>query len=273
VGGLGVAHHRQGTGHPDAKDMMMLTADTAHTHGPAVPPTRARRAGVNRGTRFLLVLTACVIAWLAGGATAHATVGVPVSIDSFGNPNLPVAPFSRTVIPLPLPHTSTTPQGTFDESNGVGTMTMSGAGNGDSGVTLEYTPTSGGSIDLTGGGSNGQIFIDFAMINGTDPSGVTTYMTATDASGNVATSPADAVGNIFAFNAAFPFSGFQGPIDFTHITKLDITFVYPTVNSGGGSRCSGQQAVGIADQRRRAQSAHADGHRAGNRDRCRGLGG
>jgi hypothetical protein len=60
-------------------------------------------------------------------------------------------------------------------------------------------------------------------------------MTAHDASGHVAISPADAVGNFFAFNAAFPFSGFQGAIDFTHITRLDISFVYPVTNSGGGS--------------------------------------
>jgi hypothetical protein len=215
--------------------MMTLPADTTHSYGPGCTRTAGRRVGVNRGTRILLALSVCAIAWLGGGATARATVGVPVSIDSFGNPDLPVAPFTRTVIPLPLPHTSTTPPGTFSESNGVGTMTMSGAGNGFSGITLRYTPTSGSSIDLTGGGSNGQIFIDFAEISGTDPSGVTTYMTATDAGGNVATSPADAVGNFFAFNAAFPFSGFHGFVDFTHITQLDITFVYPTANSGGGS--------------------------------------
>jgi hypothetical protein len=184
--------------------------------------------------RVLAALAVFWIVWLAVGGVAHATVGVPVTIDSFGNPDVPVGPFTRTVIPLPLPGTSTTPQGTFSQSGGVGTMSMSGVGNGTSGVTLEYTPTAGGSVDLTGGGSNGQIFVDFALIDGS-AGGVTTYMTAHDASGGVAISPADAVGNFFAFNAAFPFTGFQGTVDWTRITRLDITFVYPVTNTGGGS--------------------------------------
>src|SRR5262249_53926584 len=63
--------------------------------------------------------------------------------------------------------------------------------------------------------------------------GVTTYMTATDANGNVATSPSDAVGNFFAFNAAFPFTGFHGSVDFSKITELDISFVYPATRTAG----------------------------------------
>jgi len=55
------------------------------------------------------------------------------------------------VIPLLLPHTSTTPQATFSQSDGLGSMRVSGLGKGTSGVTLEYAPAAGGSVDLTEG--------------------------------------------------------------------------------------------------------------------------
>lgn len=193
-----------------------------------------------RTLRLLMTMTVTLIAWIATSGSARA-VGVPVTIDSFGNPNLTAGPFSRTVIPLPAPHTSTTPPGTFSPSNGLATLTMSGAGNGISGSTLQYTPTSGSPVDLTGGGTNAQIFIDFALINQVPAPndlsvpGVTTYLSATDVHGNTATSPSDGIGNVFAFNAAFPFTGFQGSIDWTQITQLDISFVYPTSGTGGGS--------------------------------------
>jgi hypothetical protein len=206
---------------------------------------RGSRPSAARAVRLLLALAAASTALLALSTAAQSEVGVPVEIDSFGNAALPASPFTRTVIQLPAPGTTLgTPQGTFSESGGVGTMNMSGAGNGTSGVTLEYTPTAGGSVDLTGGGTDAQIFIDFALIDempapgDTSVPGLTTYMTAYDAGGDSAISPSDAVGNYFAFNAAFPFTGFHnvtGTIDWTHITKLDITFVYPTTNTGGGS--------------------------------------
>src|SRR3954452_165778 len=142
---------------------------------------RARRSPMTRALRLLVVLALTGTAWLAASGPAHAAVGVPVIIDSFGNPNIDAGLFTRTVIPLPLPHTSTTPQGTFSEADGVGSMAMTGLGNGTSGITLSYTPRAGGSVDLTGGGSNGQIFIDFAAISG--DRGLTTYMKATDANG------------------------------------------------------------------------------------------
>ncbi|HXO09524.1 MAG TPA: hypothetical protein VN880_15900, partial [Solirubrobacteraceae bacterium] len=47
-----------------------------------------------------------------------------------------------------------TPEGTFSQSNAVATMKMSGAGNAISGTTLEYVPTSGAPVDLTGGGTS-----------------------------------------------------------------------------------------------------------------------
>jgi len=155
---------------------------------------------------------------------------------------------------LPLPDTSTTPQGTFSAGNGLATMTMSGDGNGLAGTQLDYTPTSGGSVDMTSGGNNTQVLVSFALVDqvpaqGQIATGVNVFMSATDSNGGTAVEPIDAVGNYFAFNAAFPFtgpSGFQcnndicrttddGQLDFTHITHFSITFEYPASNTGGGS--------------------------------------
>jgi hypothetical protein len=195
-----------------------------------------------RGHLVHLVVPLALIfaAVFVSGAPASATVGVPVVIDGFGNSTLAASPFTRAVTALPVPGTSTTSQGTFSAGNGLATMTMSGAGNGESGTTLTYTPTSGGSVDLTSEGSNDQILVDFALVDqipfpGQFVDGVDLYMTAYDSSGGQAISPLDSVGNYFAFNAAFPFSGFQGDVDFSHITKIAITFEYPGSGSGGGA--------------------------------------
>jgi len=95
-------------------------------------------------------------------------------------------------------------------------------------------------------------------------------MTATDTSGNVATFPSDAVGNVFAFNAAFPFGGFRGPIDFTRITKLDISFLHPETNTSAGNSTSVSTGAGRRRSAapRPAQPAEPDGDRTDNRDRC-----
>jgi hypothetical protein len=187
-------------------------------------------------------------------APSASAIGTPVVIDGFGSSTAAPSPFAETVTPLPAPNTSTTPQGTFSANDGLATMTMSGSGNGFSGSQLDYAPTSGGSVDLTGGGNNTQILVSFALVNqipvpGQFPTGVTVFMSATDSAGGTAIEPSDAIGNYFAFNAAFPFtgpSGFQctnticsnnehGQLDFTHITHFSITFEYPSSGSGGGS--------------------------------------
>jgi hypothetical protein len=187
-------------------------------------------------------------------APSASAIGTPVIIDGFGSSTAAQSPFTRTVTALPLPNTSTTPQGTFSAGNGLATMTMSGSGNGTAGTQLDYTPTSGGSVDMTSGGNNTQVLVSFALVDqvpeqGQPVDGVTVYMSATDSSGGTAIEPSDAVGNYFAFNAAFPFTGpggFQctnticsdnehGQLDFAHITHFSITFVYPSQGSGGGS--------------------------------------
>ena len=188
---------------------------------------------------------------LAVSASPALAIGRPVVIDGFGNAKVAASPFTRAVTALPAPNTSTTPQGTFSASDGVAKMTMSGAGNGESGTTLTYTPTSSGSVDLTGAANNDQILVSLGLVNQIparhQPTvGVHFFMTATDSSGGTAVSPLDAIGNYFAFNAAFPFSGFSctddqcsttenGQLDFGHITSLSITFEYPGSGSGGGS--------------------------------------
>ena len=211
-----------------------------------------RLTGASRLLRLIVPLVAALgsIGVLAPSASA---IGTPVVIDGFGSSTAAPSPFTRTVTALPLPDTSTTPQGTFSYGNGLATMTMNGDGNGFSGTQLDYTPTSGGSVDMTGGGNNTQVLVSFALVNqdpvtGQFPTGVTVFMSATDSHGGTAIEPSDAVGNYFAFNAAFPFAGpggFQctnttcdnegGQLDFTHITHFTITFEYPTSGSGGGS--------------------------------------
>jgi hypothetical protein len=193
------------------------------------------------GSHLLLLGLSLIIVFgtlLVSTAPASAEVGVPVIIDGFGNSAIAASPFTRSVSYLPAPGTSTTPQGTFSQSNGVGTMTMSGSGNGTSGVTLTYTPTAG-PVDLTSDGSNNQILVDFALINqipyppGSFADGVGLYITVVD-SGVSEISPLDSIGNYYAFNAAFPFSGFSGD-NFNDVTSIAVTFVYPESGTGGGS--------------------------------------
>ena len=188
-------------------------------------------------------------------APSALALGTPVVIDGFGSSTAAQSPFTRAVTALPLPNTSQgTPEGTFSASNGLATMTMSGAGNAIAGTQLDYTPTNGGSVDMTSGGNNTQVLVSFALVNqipvqGQFATGVTVFMSATDSAGGTAVEPSDSVGNYFAFNAAFPFTGpgrFQctndicrttehGQLDFTHITDFSITFEYPASNTGGGS--------------------------------------
>lgn len=57
-----------------------------------------------------------------------------------------------------------------------------------------------------------QVLVSFALVNqvpvqGQFATGVNVFMSATDSSGGTAIEPIDAVGNYFAFNAAFPFTG------------------------------------------------------------------
>ena len=96
---------------------MTLTADSTHARGLMIldgrligsglevhdaPPavvrragTRLRRVALTRGMRMLVLLAVCWMSWLGASGSAQAAVGVPVSIDSFGNPQLPAGPFDR----------------------------------------------------------------------------------------------------------------------------------------------------------------------------------
>ena len=213
---------------------------------------RLTRAG--RVLRLIVPLVA-VLGSVGALAPSALALGTPVVIDGFGSSTAAQSPFTRAVTALPLPNTSQgTPEGTFSASNGLATMTMSGAGNAIAGTQLDYTPTNGGSVDMTSGGNNTQVLVSFALVNqipvqGQFATGVTVFMSATDSAGGTAVEPSDSVGNYFAFNAAFPFTGpggFQctndtcrttehGQLDFTHITDFSITFEYPASNTGGGS--------------------------------------
>jgi hypothetical protein len=119
-------------------------------------------------------------------------------------------------------------------------MNMSGAGNCDAGVTLTYTNSNG--VDLTSGGSNTQLLVDFALVDqvpfppGSFVDGVTMYINVTSGGRNYVM-PLDGVGNYYAFNAAFNFAlNFQPQYgNFTDVTSIAVTFEYPESGSGGGS--------------------------------------
>ena len=166
-------------------------------------------------------------------------VGTTVTIDNFNGTTFG----TRTVTALPLPNTSTTPQGTFSQSNGIATMTMSGSGNGDSGTELSYTS---GATDMTGGGNNTQFLLQLAEVNQIPPTsqfatGVTLSVSVTGSNGVVATSGSIGAGNYFAYNVAIPFSMFTcsanctKTLSWSSITGVSIMFLYPTTGSGGGS--------------------------------------
>jgi Putative Ig domain len=208
---------------------------------------------VTHASRLLRVVVplVAVLGFVGALAPSASALGNTVVIDGFGSSTAAASPFTRAVTALPLPNTSTTPAGTFSASNGLATMTMSGAGNGTAGTQLDYTPKTGTSVDMTGAGNNTQILISLALVDqvpfpGQPVDGVTVELTATDTNGGEATAPSDGIGNYFAFNAAFPFTDFKcdnnacnttdgGQLDFAHINHLTISFVYPASGTGGGS--------------------------------------
>ncbi len=195
--------------------------------------------------RCLAILAVLVGALAQIGPPASAQ-GTAVVIDSFGNPTVSAGPFTRSVSELPPPDTATTPPGTFSVSNDIATMTAQGSGNAAGGTTLTYTPTAGGSVDMTSSGNNNQVLVDFSEIDWPQAqpgqNGAIVYSQATDANGCTTYLPADGIGNYFAFNAAFPFSYYSSssniagdPCTFawTAVTSFSITFSFPQTYSPG----------------------------------------
>ncbi|HXW79342.1 MAG TPA: putative Ig domain-containing protein, partial [Acidimicrobiales bacterium] len=209
----------------------------------ALVPFRALSLMVSSRLRCLVscvVSVAIVAGALAGLAPPANAAGTAVVIDAFGNPTVSAGPFTRAVSELPPPDTSTTPAGTFSVSNGIATMTSQGAGNGLGGTTLTYTPTSGGSVDLTSGGNNDQVLVDFSEIEwpqaqpGQDS--VTIYSQATDVNGCNTYLPSDGIANYIAFNAAFPFADYNSTnctFDWSKVTSFSITFTFAQTYSPG----------------------------------------
>ena len=115
-------------------------------------------------TLVTAVLAVCVLAlgFVVALTAPAGAAPAPIVLDDFAGHTLGM----RTVTPLPLPNTSTTTPGTFSEANGVGTMTMNGAGNGIGGMQLDYALP--GQIDLTSAGNNTQFFLVFNSINRTN---------------------------------------------------------------------------------------------------------
>ena len=104
------------------------------------------------------LVVALVVGFIAVVSPPSATAAVgrrSSSTTSAGNAR------GRTVTPLPVPGTSTTPPGVFTESGGKGTLVATGNGNSAAGVRLDYDFPA---LDLTSGVSNTQFFLEFDSI-------------------------------------------------------------------------------------------------------------
>jgi hypothetical protein len=121
----------------------------------------------------------------------------------------------------------------FSSGGGVGTVAMSSCtGGGQSEVELAY---SGPALDLTGGGANDELDIDFNSLTNTDPNisgaGMSIGITATDSTAH--TSFAGQNPPAGSTVAHYPFdptqtSGFSTGADLTKITSLVFDFSWPS---------------------------------------------
>ena len=169
---------------------------------------------------------------------ASAEVGVPVEIDNFSGSTFG----TRTVSLLPAPETSTTPQGSFSQSNGVGTMNMGGDGNSAAGVDLDYSSPS--PVDLTSDGSNNQFLLETNGIirsndNVESDLALDVDISVTDSNGRTG-SFSTGISSTYAFDLVLNFYCtdntvcFSGSPNFSSIKDVNILFQFPT-NYGGDS--------------------------------------
>lgn len=194
----------------------------------------ARRRSARSGHAHWILRALAVAGLLLGATTvvappASAAVGAPVLIDDFGG-----LARGRTVTPLPLPNTSTTSPGTFTESGGLGTLVANGNGNGQGGVQLDYDFPA---LDLTSGVSNSQFFLEFTSINRTPEvigeSSILVSIAVTDSTGKTGTYQTG-LANVTDFNVVLNFfcspgqtSCFTPQVDFTSVTHIQVTLLYP----------------------------------------------
>jgi hypothetical protein len=164
---------------------------------------------------------------LAGIAPASA-VGVPVVIDNFAGQTLG----TRTVTLLPTSTTSTTSPGTFSQSGGIATMTMNGSGNTAGGVELDYQPSS--PVDLTGGGTDTQFFLQASEIVRSDDAKDALNLSISVMSSNGVTGVySTGIGNTYADNVVLNFDCSVNPVcfdpqpNFTEVTNVEILLLYP----------------------------------------------
>ena len=188
---------------------------------------RRLRSGQSVLRKLYVQVLVAVIASLCLAAPSWAA---QVVIDDFSGGVLG----TRTVNLLPAPGTSTTPPGTFSQSGGVATMTMSGNGNGQGGVELVYNFSA---TDLTDGYLNRQFFLEFPQIQRSPENPGDTALSisiqVTDSSGTVgyfgtsvsSQSPINIVLNFYCSDGGVCFS--PQP-DWTSITKVDVTMLFPS---------------------------------------------
>lgn len=179
----------------------------------------------------LALLVAGGITYVAPSQPA-AAAGAPIVIDDFSGNRLG----TRTVTNHPQ-RDSTTPAGSFTESDGVGVVVARGNGNSAAYTTLEYNLA--GATDLTAGGNNKQFFLEFNSIQRTPLPGPLEADTAmivgvnlvdsAGRTGNFSTGITNTLGQNIVLN--WECSGgvcFSGNADYTKITKVTVTVSYPT---------------------------------------------
>jgi large repetitive protein len=153
---------------------------------------------MTRGKRMLVLVAVTLTACLGVCTTAQAggVVGVPVIIDSFGNPNLAAGPFTRSVIPLPAAATfNVGSPGSFTINTGhdFPTAVLSiPAGSLPSGVSFVDNGDGTASISGTPAAGDGGVYtFDVTASNGTTPNAVTPFALTIDEPPSI-TSPAAA---------------------------------------------------------------------------------
>lgn len=195
--------------------------------GPSVLPAFALPSRGGAALRALLVLALVALSVGGVGALPSArAIGAPVVVDDFGG----TVRGTRTV---QVVNTGTSPDPTFTQAGGIGTMRLNGAGNSTTGIQLDYAFPQ---TDLTVGGSNTQFFVEFTSIQRTPEvlgeNAASISISVTDSSGRTGVYNTG-IGNTGDWDVVLNFECTSSPVcfspqvDFTRVTALSLLVLYP----------------------------------------------
>ncbi|WP_019135849.1 beta strand repeat-containing protein, partial [Cellulomonas massiliensis] len=176
--------------------------------------------------RALLVLALIALGVGVGAVPSAQAVGAPVVVDDFGG----TVRGTRTV---QVVNSGTSPDPTFTQSGGIGTMRLNGSGNSTTGIQLDYAFPQ---TDLTVGGSNTQFFVEFTGIQRTPEvlgeNAASISISVTDSSGRTGVYNTG-IGNTGDWDVVLNFECTSSPVcfspqvDFTRVTALSLLVLYP----------------------------------------------